>query len=724
MKSRSLLFYLLIVVFYSGSVVVAAPATLVQSVSDGGETITLRMTKESSRGPNFEVWVQNGTGAYDVHTPAEVSTYIGTVDEYPGAIAAGILKSDGDLWARVYFDRGYTWFTLGSSQIGELGTSTPNFVKPTLPTVTEGHAGTTTYRWDLSIDVDNDYYTGNYVYYTGNYANDVAKCLENIEFSLMQLRAIYLRDALLNPVLGRIIIRASIAHDPYDGITSAGGFLSAVAAEWGSNHADADRDATALATPNIGGGIAWGGVIGNAYTVNQTWGGGDFDLVTRHETGHNWGVADFHANSPEGYTIDCGNDFGRFAGPSVQSIFNHRDLKMGCLIDQGVYSIIEVPPYAALDLAGITNENTTVTIDVLGNDHDTNGDTFVIDSFDSTSDLGGTITLSAGTGPGGRDELTYTSSIQPGLTDNFFYTIVDSAGSIATGVVIVYHDVPKSLIGYWRLDETTGTTAQDSSGNERTGTVNGTTFDSGSTVDSEFGNALALDGIDDNVSVPATNLNSNTVTMTAWIKRDGSQGYFKGILFSRSNFTSAGLNFLSTTNNLAHCWGVDGAIWNWNSGLTVPNNTWTFVALAVDPTGATLYMDSGAGLVSSRNNVAHPIQQFEDVTRIGGDSYNGYMKGKIDDARIYNYTLTQEQIEAVRDGGKAANPDPTDKITEAPINPTLSWAPNATATSHDVYFGTSQAAVEDANTLSPEYMGRQAETTYEPNELSTNSTYS
>ena len=118
-------------------------------------------------------------------------------------------------------------------------------------------------------------------------------------------------------------------------------------------------------------------------------------------------------------------------------------------------------------------------------------------------------------------------------------------------------------------------------------------------------------------------------------------------------------------------------------------------------------MDSGSGLVSSRNNVEHPVQQFEDVTRIGGDSYNGYMRGNIDDARIYNYTLTAEDIAAIRDGGKAANPNPSDKITEAPTDPTMSWAPHATATSRDVYFGTSQAAVEDANTLSPEYKGRQ-----------------
>ena len=58
-------------------------------------------------------------------------------------LAAGIVKSDGKLWARVYFDRGYTWFTLDDTKTGELGTSSPSFVMPTLPTVTEGQAGRT-----------------------------------------------------------------------------------------------------------------------------------------------------------------------------------------------------------------------------------------------------------------------------------------------------------------------------------------------------------------------------------------------------------------------------------------------------------------------------------------------------------------------------------------------------------------------------------------------------
>jgi len=39
----------------------------------------------------------------------------------------------------------------------------------------------------------------------------------------------------------------------------------------------------------------------------------------------------------------------------------------------------------------------------------------------------------------------------------------------------------------------------------------------------ELSSAVSLDGIDDYISVPALHLNSNTVTLSAWIKRDGAQ---------------------------------------------------------------------------------------------------------------------------------------------------------------------------------------------------------
>jgi hypothetical protein len=82
-----------------------------------------------------------------------------------------------------------------------------------------------------------------------------------------------------------------------------------------------------------------------------------------------------------------------------------------------------LPPIAANDNAGTVATGLPVVLDVLANDFDPNLDPIIIDTFDATTALGGTVTRSVGTGPGGRDQLVYT----PGLAgnDSFNYTVRD-----------------------------------------------------------------------------------------------------------------------------------------------------------------------------------------------------------------------------------------------------------------------------------------------------------
>ncbi len=79
---------------------------------DGGDTYTLRMTLESVRGPYFELINHDAADTYNAVAVGEVRTYVGTIDECPDAIVAGILRSNGDLWAGIIFDKGAFWITL------------------------------------------------------------------------------------------------------------------------------------------------------------------------------------------------------------------------------------------------------------------------------------------------------------------------------------------------------------------------------------------------------------------------------------------------------------------------------------------------------------------------------------------------------------------------------------------------------------------------------------
>jgi len=74
------------------------------------------------------------------------------------------------------------------------------------------------------------------------------------------------------------------------------------------------------------------------------------------------------------------------------------------------------------------------------------------------------------------------------------------------------------LVGYWQLNEGSGSTASDSSGNGNDGTVVGASW----TTSADGSGALSFDGEDDYVEVPnATSLNpASGLTLEAWVRLD------------------------------------------------------------------------------------------------------------------------------------------------------------------------------------------------------------
>ncbi|MBI5476577.1 MAG: carboxypeptidase-like regulatory domain-containing protein [Ignavibacteriales bacterium] len=165
------------------------------------------------------------------------------------------------------------------------------------------------------------------------------------------------------------------------------------------------------------------------------------------------------------------------------------------------------------------------------------------------------------------------------------------------------------------------------------------------TTSQNLSRALSLDGVDDYVSIPALNLNSNTVTMSAWIKRNGTQNDWAGILYSRAKRTAAGLHILST-GELRYNWNDQASTYEWSSGLIVPDNEWTFIALVVEPDKATIYMND----TLAENLVSHSIEEFDGYFEIGIDaaSSSRYFNGLVDEICIWNTAKTAEQLAANR----------------------------------------------------------------------------
>ncbi|MHC4417630.1 MAG: LamG-like jellyroll fold domain-containing protein [Planctomycetota bacterium] len=167
-----------------------------------------------------------------------------------------------------------------------------------------------------------------------------------------------------------------------------------------------------------------------------------------------------------------------------------------------------------------------------------------------------------------------------------------------------------------------------------------------------------------NVEIPPLYLNTNAVTFTAWVKRDGDQcDWMEGIVFQRDGDTTAGLCFGNkevTKNDLAFNWDDLASSWGWDSGLTTPNLQWFFAALVISPDLATIYLYDGSLSSNSPKAPAqgYPPEPFEGITYIGQDVHNQARNviGWIDDVRIYDYSLTQSQILGVATTGEPNDP--------------------------------------------------------------------
>ncbi|MGE4286076.1 MAG: LamG-like jellyroll fold domain-containing protein [Phycisphaerae bacterium] len=284
-------------------------------------------------------------------------------------------------------------------------------------------------------------------------------------------------------------------------------------------------------------------------------------------------------------------------------------------------------------------------------------------------------------------------------------TFTTSAGDvIARTSQLTIH--PRSLRGYWKLDETSGDIASDSTITSQRGSVSGDfTFDTNS-VDGQFGNAVELDGTDDHIEVPALNLYSNKVTISAWVKRNGAQYNLAGVVMSRDASTVAGINTTST-GELKYHWNDVVETHGWSSGLTMPDGVWALIALVIEPEQTTMYMYDGSQLYSNSQIIHNDIEEFNGSTRIGHDRHEGgrHFKGAIDDVRIYSKALSASDIAALIAGGRAEAGWPCDNQASVSRAPKLRWTPSPVAVKSDVYFGASLTALANAGTSSPEYIG-------------------
>jgi len=256
--------------------------------------------------------------------------------------------------------------------------------------------------------------------------------------------------------------------------------------------------------------------------------------------------------------------------------------------------------------------------------------------------------------------------------------------SLVTGTVLT-SAVRADLVAYWRLDEGSGTTANDSSGNGNNGTFNGDP----QWVVGYLGGALEFDGSDD------------------WLDCGNDP---KG-LDAAENYEVLGFADGSFHFPITHTDGSRTYV-NTSAGVIVEGE-WAHFAYTYDPAeGRRLYKNGSLVFEDTESNIP---QASTTSLAIGNEQpMSRYVDGAMDDIRIYNHALTEVEILAAMEGGDAypyaLGPNPSDGALYEDTWVTLGWSPGDFAVSHDVYLGDNFDDVNDATVGAPGFRGNQTDT--------------
>jgi hypothetical protein len=266
----------------------------------------------------------------------------------------------------------------------------------------------------------------------------------------------------------------------------------------------------------------------------------------------------------------------------------------------------------------------------------------------------------------------------------------------------IYTDNPTA---YWRFEETNlansgnvSVEAYDYSGHDFMATYgsNAVNFDYNGPVPPVFpgfdANNLCVYLVNDGVTVdsflyaPPINLNTNTVTITAWINPAANVPAYCGLFFNRNGNDAAGFGFGGNLNSLGtaelgYNWSNSPTAYNFHSGLYPPVNVWSFATLTITPTNASIYLMFETNDVNNQpvvniykavnNAMTNQVESFTNGTSwIGSDNYTDTrdFPGFLDEVAVFNRSLNDAQVQNLFLTALGLSTPPAPVIVTEPTN--------------------------------------------------------
>ena len=215
---------------------------------------------------------------------------------------------------------------------------------------------------------------------------------------------------------------------------------------------------------------------------------------------------------------------------------------------------------------------------------------------------------------------------------------------------------PSTAMGIWLLDEGSGDTAYDTSGNDNHGTINGAAWAGG-----KFGAALSFDGEDDFVDCGSSELlRISTGSMAAWISTNVSDDsglsavtlpYDDGDAWD-APWRSLGLG--SWRGSLRYWLAIDGENAEMQPG-DINTNQWYHLVATFDGTTRKAYLDGELkfeadtpGLITYGDPLPSLVIGDRNVNRAASGER---MNGLVDDVGVFNVALGDADVKDIMNNG-------------------------------------------------------------------------
>ena len=209
----------------------------------------------------------------------------------------------------------------------------------------------------------------------------------------------------------------------------------------------------------------------------------------------------------------------------------------------------------------------------------------------------------------------------------------------------------EGLVGYWNFDEGSGNIAVDISGNGNTGIL----VNNPAWVDGKSGKALSFNGIDNYVHISdSSSLDvTSQITLETWVFPRSYVDYTGMVshMISRSDYSGGPVYVLAMyPDNHKVNYDINFVNTYHQSNAEIQLNTWTHLAVTYDGSNVRFYIngefDSSYAYVGSISTTSNWLAiGCKPTDPYGGVGTYAYFNGIIDEVKIYNRALSQQEIQ-------------------------------------------------------------------------------